>query len=560
MKLTLLVVVAACAHAQVPPTGPPSAASGFGVIEGQVFDASTGQPIGGATVIARKIEQAPAGDQSAGQTPGAGLPPPDQKKPKVPLNGATDDNGTFALVGLEPGEYRLMAVHEGYVLTEFGAAGPFSPGKPVKVGPGDEPACVLRLLPGAVVSGKISDRDGHPMAHVAVQAVRQSYSRGFRELRPVAGGTTTDKGEYRLKGLPPGRYYLSARPAITPAAPATAQAEQAPAEFPTAVFYPGVPDLSAAAPIDASPAADIGDMNFTIGKAVGHFVRGRVSNPVKGQGERLVIVQLARDNRAVPPLLVHLRDGADSFEFKGVLPGSYTVLSEWLEGDDRYTARQPLVVGNTDIDDLKITVAKGAPIIGTLRIRGRDTLPAGELRVQLESMELAPGSTIAAAVKGGHFTIADAPADRYQLSVTGLPATDYVSAVRLGTQELTDLSSFDFPGIQTPIEITLNEDGGEITATVLDDNERPIEDIQVVAVPERRRDVLFYRKAATGAQGEARLSGLAPGTYQLFAWSALEPGAWYDPDFLRPFEAEAVSVRIGPGSRETIKLRPSRTR
>src|SRR4051812_3702716 len=210
-------------------------------------------------------------------------------------------------------------------------------------------------------------------------------------------------------------------------------------------------------------------MNFTIRKAAGHFVRGRVSKPVKGQIERMVIVQLAREKREVRPLLVHLRNGTDAFEFSGVLAGSYTVLTEWLEGDDRYTARQPLVIGNLDVEDLKITVAKGAPVSGTVRIRGRDTLPAGEVRVQLESMELAPGSTFAAVVKGGRFSISEAPADRYKLTLTGLPATDYVSAVRLGTQELTELSSFESQGIQTPIEITVNEDGGEITATVLDD-------------------------------------------------------------------------------------------
>src|SRR5205085_5350564 len=121
-------------------------------------------------------------------------------------------------------------------------------------------------------------------------------------------------------------------------------------------------------------------------------------------------------------------------------------------------------VGNSDIEDLKITVAKGAPIVGTLRIRGRDTVPGGELRVQLESMELAPGSTFAAAVKGGRFNISEAPSDRYKLSVTGLPANCYVSAVRLGTQELTELSTLELQGIQTPIEISVSEAGGEITA------------------------------------------------------------------------------------------------
>src|SRR5204863_8621447 len=63
-------------------------------------------------------------------------------------------------------------------------------------------------------------------------------------------------------------------------------------------------------------------------------------------------------------------EGSDAFEFSGLPAGSYTLVVEWLEGEDRYTARQPLVVGNSDFENLRVTVAKGAPIAGTIRIRG----------------------------------------------------------------------------------------------------------------------------------------------------------------------------------------------
>jgi hypothetical protein len=546
----LMILAAALSRGQAPQAGAQSSRKVFGAIHGQVLDASTGLPISGAQVGARRIAEPARDEETTGQ----------QQKPKVPAAGTADESGEFAVVGLEAGQYRLWAVHDGYVRTEYGAREPFSPGKPVEVKPGGDASYVLRLLPGAVVSGKVVDQDGNPMAHVPVQAVRQSYVRGFRELRPVAATTSGKSGEYRITGLAPGRYYLSARPLRTAAAtPPEGQAEKVRTDVPT-VFCPGVLDVAAASTVDAYAAAEIRDMNFTIGRTVAYSIRGRVINPVKGEAERVVNVRLDREDRAIPAVPVQLRHGSDAFEIGGVASGSYTLVAEWLEGDDRYTARQPLVVGKSDLEGVRVTVAKGAPITGSVRSTGREGSPAGGLRVRLESMELATGSTFTAEVKGGQFIFPEAPADRYKLAVTGLPPSSYVSAVRLGGRDVPVMSSFDFHGVPAQLDIMLDDNAGEITATVLDDNQRPLEDVQVVAVPERRRELLFYGQAATGGDGRARLSGLAPGNYQLFAWPALEPGAYYDPEFLHAFEAEAISVRIGAGSREQVKLRPSRRR
>jgi hypothetical protein len=40
------------------------------------------------------------------------------------------------------------------------------------------------------------------------------------------------------------------------------------------------------------------------------------------------------------------------------------------------------------------------------------------------------------------------------------------------------------------------------------------------------------------------MKGMPPGNYQLFAWDDVEPDAWFDPDFLRPIESRAASVKL----------------
>ena len=39
---------------------------------------------------------------------------------------------------------------------------------------------------------------------------RYQYVRGERQLRPAGGDQTDDRGQYRVFGLPPGDYYVSA--------------------------------------------------------------------------------------------------------------------------------------------------------------------------------------------------------------------------------------------------------------------------------------------------------------------------------------------------------------
>ena len=69
------------------------------------------------------------------------------------------------------------------------------------------------MTPSGAITGRIFDRDGDPMGATVVQAYVASYRDGKRVLQIVQSTYSNDLGEYRLFGLRPGRYYLSAAPA-----------------------------------------------------------------------------------------------------------------------------------------------------------------------------------------------------------------------------------------------------------------------------------------------------------------------------------------------------------
>src|SRR5437868_1194245 len=66
------------------------------------------------------------------------------------------------------------------------------------------------MTPGGVIAGRITNRDGLPMAGARVRAMKPWIQENQRQLRPVQEVVANDLGEYRLIWLMPGRYYISA--------------------------------------------------------------------------------------------------------------------------------------------------------------------------------------------------------------------------------------------------------------------------------------------------------------------------------------------------------------
>ncbi len=146
---------------------------------------------------------------------GAGL-----RRAQVRLNGPevgsrlalTDQNGRFAFEGLPAGHVNLFASKPGFVSIQYGQRRPFEGGTAIDLTAGQQVQGADITLPrGSVIAGRVLDEFGEPIAEAMVTTMRSVWASGRRRLQPIAGSSrTNDLGQFRLYGLSPGDYYVSA--------------------------------------------------------------------------------------------------------------------------------------------------------------------------------------------------------------------------------------------------------------------------------------------------------------------------------------------------------------
>jgi Carboxypeptidase regulatory-like domain len=123
----------------------------------------------------------------------------------------TTADGHFLLKNVPAGQYKLIVTRNGYVSQELGQKKPDDPGAVFTLRQGQRITdLVFKLGLAGVITGKVFDEDGEPMVGVAVRAMRQVYTDGRKSLQATTEQETNDLGEFRVFGLAPGRYYISA--------------------------------------------------------------------------------------------------------------------------------------------------------------------------------------------------------------------------------------------------------------------------------------------------------------------------------------------------------------
>jgi uncharacterized protein (DUF2141 family) len=151
---------------------------------------------------------------------GAGSP---VRRARVTLAGAelrgqrtamTDDQGHFAFTALPAGRFTLTASKTGYIDTAYGAKQAGRPGTPIQLADAQTiEKLSIRVPKGSVVTGIVVDEHGEPSPMTQVRVMRFVMRTGEKTLQQSGqGGVTDDRGIYRIYGLQPGDYIVSATP------------------------------------------------------------------------------------------------------------------------------------------------------------------------------------------------------------------------------------------------------------------------------------------------------------------------------------------------------------
>jgi hypothetical protein len=296
----------------------------------------------------------------------------------------TDVNGRFAIDSLPAGRYTLQASKAGWVRMSYGARRSDRPGTPITVADGAKLTdLTVRMPRGGVIAGAITDEHGMPAAGAQVRVLQYRMVQGERTLAPVIGGApfgeaADDRGMYRLYGLAPGEYVISATPRFTVAGEVQAmsdaeiraalQALQQPPQQPgsasgppagappperdpgttvtySPVFYPGTTTASSAATITLAPGEERTGVDFALQLVRTARVEGTVAVPA---GVPLQSVQLIMSPRgdlgstvvAGPAMMMRATPSADGkFSYTAVPPGQYTIMAR-AAAPDRQGAGQ----------------------------------------------------------------------------------------------------------------------------------------------------------------------------------------------------------------------------
>jgi hypothetical protein len=479
----------------------------------------------------------------------------------------TDADGGFELKRLDPGGYKLTVSRVGFVTQEYGQRKPGDPGATLTLRPEQViKDLVFRLIPAAVIAGRILDEDREPLPSVTVSALREVYEEGKRNLSIATTVETNDLGEYRLFGLPPGRYFVSALYAhwnrFGDNGAESGDAEASPQGY-AKMYYPGTPDAAQANAIVVRAGEEIPSVEMLMREVLVYRIRGHVYNQIThkpGVGTTVMLMPKTtgrewelNDQQS----MVQKPDG--SFEIPEVLPGSYVLIAYWFDEGKVYSSRTSLDLGNADVDGLDVTIGAGTSINGRVVWDGRPNLDKDELTVMptpKDSRLAFIGGT--RVNQNNSFTLKDVGDGAYTVDVDGQSKDCYIEAVAYAGSSVLDDGFTVARGSAAFLEITISSHGARVQGTVTDQDRLPVPGVWVVLVPETAHasQHRLYKHQTTDQYGHFDLRGIAPGDYKVFSWNEVEQGAWEDPDFLRPFEDKGLGekVTVQDGDRKSINI------
>ena len=219
----------------------------------------------------------------------------------------------------------------------------------------------FHLIPAAVIEGRIVDEDHEPLARSKVSLSRARWVQGKRTLVSVANAGTDDRGVYRLFGIPPGSYYLSA----------TYRQFEMPTdqgETPVPTYYPGVPNLFEATPIDVPAGAQYSGSDLILQKAQTFDVRGSAVDS-RGRGFAATRIYSRRQNPEgwASEATGHTRTNEDgNFELKDLRPGEYRLAAYSNQNGQAFIYSASVRLGSEDARGVVVRVGAGADIEGSI--------------------------------------------------------------------------------------------------------------------------------------------------------------------------------------------------
>jgi protocatechuate 3,4-dioxygenase beta subunit len=543
---------------------------GRSTIRGRVLSADSGTPVRRATIR---------------------LNSPELRENRL---ASTDADGRYEFSQLPAGRYTINASKPAYVSWVYGQTRPYTNGKPIVLADNQVADNIdIRLPRGAVVTGRVVDEFGEPVASANVRALRQQFVNGQRRLVSTSGmAQTNDIGEYRLFGLSPGQYVVSASvQAQTLVMPTTTGRLETAGERTgfAATFYPATPDAASAQRLAVGTAQTLTGIDIALVPSrlasVSGFAVDSQSRPMANGNVQLMqrgtglAGGLSNFGGAIRP------DG--TFTVSNVPPGEYLVRGNamWVPpAPGTAPGPQEFSVGYVTVNGDDVTGVRLVPI-RPVSVTGRivfddpaaaQSIKASALRVTSQVLNVEdsfgfPSNGVPDSTVHDDFTFelktlpsrislrAFAPslpggpngAGGWQIKSIRANGADIIdSGVDLGSQGLSG------------VEIEMTNRVQRLSGAVTNAKGEPIKDYAVAVFPQDRARWIaslnrYFAVLRPSDDGTFKVQTLPPGEYYAIALEAVDLSDWADPDALEGLSRLATPFALTPGDTRTLELRLS---
>jgi hypothetical protein len=265
----------------------------------------------------------------------------------------SNDNGDFEAKGLEAGLYQINVAAPGYVTS-------FNEDEYHRVGD----SVTLTMQKGAVITGKVLNESDQPVIAVRVRALRIRDENGKPVLAPDLDSErlTDDRGVYRIFGLRPGTYLVSA-------------GGRGPLAFGINGFDQDAPTYAPSSTRDTATTISLAgseekSVDIHYRGDSGHRVSGSATVPVR-QDSPWVHINLARlINGTESRTSTYQNADVKGFEFFGVEDGDYLIWAQYSPAHGELLVSDPrrVTMKGADVTGLELVVKPLASIAGEVAL------------------------------------------------------------------------------------------------------------------------------------------------------------------------------------------------
>lgn len=287
---------------------------------------------------------------------------------KTVAKATSDEDGNYKLTGLAAGRFAILPLAKSYLVL---GGSRYKEG--VNVAEGEAITKIdFTLVRGGVVTGRITDAEGHPLIGERVSVVLKDGTPDAGPQMAMLGSSrnqTDDRGVYRIYGLGPGSYKVSVGQAASSGGAASIMGIGGSQYVKT--FYPSVQEEAKATLLEVKEGSEIKDVDIIVGKpGAGFSVSGRVVDADSGNPVPNVYVVHSTVNESGEQMsgmnfTGNQTDANGKFRIQGIRAGHYAVYT-FAAGQANTSYSEPVSfeISDGDVTGIEIKVRRGATING----------------------------------------------------------------------------------------------------------------------------------------------------------------------------------------------------